>query len=167
MDQDNDGRIDHLLLKAARPFEPTELEALDRLHAIWQPDGKPDIDLVLVSLAKSFKSTNAKHWTSATPFVLKRHHRKGRGTYQEWLVKEIERECTIHGFPSPERIELIDHTIRGGHQLRWMEFVRSRKGSRPLQAHGCRLTFKGEVDGPFALGALCHFGLGLFVPELD
>jgi CRISPR-associated protein Csb2 len=165
MDQDKDGRIDRLLVKSSQPFEASELTALDRLRSVWQPDGRPDAELVLVSLAKEPAGVSSKHWVSATPFVTRRHHRKGRGTYQEWLAGEIRRECEIHGLPEPAEIEFIDHTVTGGHALRWMEFVRSRKGSRPLQGHGCRLRFDEAVKGPFALGALCHFGLGVFGVE--
>lgn len=165
MDTNGDGRIDQIVVKSALPFEASELDAMDRLRSVWQPDGRPDVELVLVSLAKSLKGTSSKHWVSATPFVTNRHHRKGRGSYQEWLEEEIRRECAIHCLPEPERIEFIDHCRTAGHALRWMEFVRSRKGSAPIQGHGCRMTFADDIEGPFALGSLCHFGLGLFVPE--
>lgn len=33
-----------------------------------------------------------------------------------------------------------------------------------VEAHGCRLSFSEPVRGPVVLGALCHFGLGLFLP---
>lgn len=33
-------------------------------------------------------------------------------------------------------------------------------------AEAFRLTFRHPVRGPLALGHSCHFGLGLFVPDL-
>ena len=165
LDEDGDGRIDHLMVRAPQPFSPSELEALDRFGKLWQPGGRPDVTLVLVSLSADMPAMAAKQWVSATPLVIGRHHRQGRGPYVEWLNGEVRRECGFHGLPGPVAIEWIDRTTSEGHQLRWMEFVRSRKGRRPMRGHGCVLTFDEAVPGPLAIGALCHFGLGLFVPK--
>lgn len=165
LDEDCDGRIDHLLVRAAHTFDASELEALDQLRKLWQAGGRPEVQLVLVSLAAELPGEPATRWVSATPFVTARHHRGGRGAYFEWLGHEIRKECGFHGLPEPLSIDWIDRTQSPGHELRWMEFLRSRKGAKPLRGHGCKLTFSEPVRGPFALGALCHFGLGLFVPE--
>lgn len=164
LDDDGDGRIDHLLIKAAKPFDASELAALDRLRRVWQPDGRPDLVMVLSSLMPEPGTRFSHTWISTTPFVTRRHHRRGRGEYLEWLAGDVRRECGFHGIPEPERIEWIDRTGTDGHAIRWMEFVRSRKGKRPLRGHGAVLTFREPVAGPFAIGALCHFGLGLFEP---
>lgn len=163
LDEDGDGRIDHLTVRVTGTFGATELDALDRLRSIWQSDGRPDIKLVLVSLAAELPGRTSTKWVSATPFVTRRHHRKGRGAFHQWISAEVRRECAYHGLPEPVSIEWVDRTQSTGHQIRWIEFMRSRKGERPLQGHGCILTFDEQVRGPFALGALCHFGLGLFV----
>lgn len=166
LDEDGDGKIDHLMVVAKNPFTADEVMALDRLRSIWQSHGRPDIKIVLVSLSslrEAKHKTRAHKWVSATPFVTTRHHRKGRGSYQEWIEHEIKKECAFHAIPEPSKIEFIDST-RSSHPVRWLEFLRSRKGQAPLRGHGCILTFKKPVDGPFSIGALCHFGLGLFAP---
>ncbi|MFA5028416.1 MAG: type I-U CRISPR-associated protein Csb2 [Candidatus Methylomirabilota bacterium] len=164
LDEDGDGRIDHLEVRVGTPFEQSELEALDRLRSVWQSDGRPDVELVLIGLTRTPSARVSKTWASATPFVTSRHYRRGRGAYREWIGMEIRRECEIHGLPAPAQIQWVDHASGRGHALRWAEFVRSRKGKPPLRGHGCILTFSEPARGPFALGALCHYGLGLFMP---
>jgi CRISPR-associated protein Csb2 len=166
-DEDDDGRIDHLLIRAGRHYNSSELEALDRLRSIWQSDGRPDANLVLTSLGSSNSAIAARTWVSATPFVTRRHHRRGRGEFFDWLTSEVRRECGFHKLPEPEEIEWIDHTQTSGHSIRWMEFIRSHKGERPLRGHGAVITFANPICGPVAIGALCHFGLGQFVPIGD
>ncbi len=163
LDEDGDGRLDHLLVSAADPFNNSELTAIDRLRSVWQPDGRPDVQLVLVSLSVDFPMQRSKKWASATPFVTSRHYRKGRGTYYEWLAGEIAKECTFHNLPEPSTVEWIPHTLHTKRSIRWMEFTRSRKNKTPLRGHGCILGFDEPVKGPFAIGSGCHFGLGLFV----
>ena len=165
LDEDGDGRLDHLIVKAADPFTKEELQTLDHLRSVWQKGSRPDVSLVLTSLTKEVPGLLSKSWVSATPFVTARRHRKGRGTYEEWLKEEVKKECRFHGLPEPDSIEWIDRTKSAGHPIRWMEFVRSRKGSNPLRGHGCVLRFTEPVLGPFAIGALSHFGLGSFVAE--
>jgi len=167
LDEDGDGCIDHLIVYAGEAFDESELRALDALRSVWQPDGRPDIDLILVSLSAEPIGIQSMKWVSATPFVTSRHYRKGRGTYEEWLSTEIARECAFHGLPSPVAVEWISRTVNARRPIRWMEFVRSRKGEAPLRGHGCVLTFERPVTGPFALGSRCHFGLGLFVPHRE
>ena len=165
LDEDGDGRIDHLLISVSDTFDASELEALDQLRKLWKAGGRPDIRLVLVSLAAELPGEPSTGWVSATPFVTARHYRRGRGAYLEWLGGEVRKECGFHGLPEPASIEWIDRTRVEGHELRWMEFTRNRKGNRPLRGHGCVLTFSEPAKGPFALGALSHFGLGLFIPD--
>lgn len=164
LDEDADGRIDHILVKTETPFSESELMALDRFDTLWQSKGRPDIRLVLVSLSSSIDAYRAKTWINATPFVTARHYRKGRGTYGQWLESEIQKECTFHGLPNPARIQWIPHTLTTPQPIRWMEFIRSRKNKMPPKGHGCMLEFDEPTQGPFALGSECHFGLGLFVP---
>jgi len=164
LDEDGDGRLDHMLVYAADPFDSSELTALDQLRSVWQPKGRPDVNLVLVSLSAEIPGQSSKQWVSTTPFVTSRHYRKGRGTFGEWLTGEIERECAFHGLPKPAEVEWIPHTLTTQQPIRWMEFIRSRKNRSPLRGYGCILSFDEPVKGPFALGSSCHFGLGLFVP---
>ena len=164
LDEDGDGRIDHIIVRSPEPFDDSELLALDRLRKLWQTSGRPDADLVLTALHTQDPISASKKWGSVTPFVTTRHHRRGRGAYIDWIETELRRECSFHGMPEPVAIEHIPSTVHTGHGLRWMEFIRSRRGNRPLQGHGLLLTFDQPVSGPFALGSLSHFGLGLFLP---
>ncbi|MDZ7830374.1 MAG: type I-U CRISPR-associated protein Csb2 [Desulfobacterales bacterium] len=167
LDEDNDNRIDHLLIKVKNPFEESELLALDRLRSVWQSGGKPDVELILTEISESADFTRAKTWVSATPFVTARHYRKGRGSYEQWLTNEIMRECEFHNLPQPVNVNWIQWTLTGSHPVRWMQFMRGKKGERPFRGHGCILNFDTPVAGPFALGARCHFGLGMFQPMPD
>lgn len=167
LDEDHDGRIDHFVIQAAQPFKPDELKALDLLRRTWQPKGRPDIEFVLVGLSAENQAKATRSFVSASPFITVRHHRKGRGLFQDWLVGELERECANHGLPRPEKVEFTRWTTNSAPRIRWPEFVRSRKGGRPHPGHGFRITFPTPVKGPFTLGALCHFGLGLFVSDGD
>ncbi|MFH2098605.1 MAG: type I-U CRISPR-associated protein Csb2, partial [Pseudomonadota bacterium] len=164
LDEDRDGRIDHLEIWAGRPFEPNELLALDALHSVHHPKRPEGVDLVLVNLMADMRPLASRKWVSETPMVLSRHHRKGRGPYEEWIQAEIARECLFHGLPEPESVHPVPGIIRKGKSLRWMQFVRSRKGQSPKPGMGFELTFAQPVQGPFALGSLCHYGLGLFLP---
>ena len=137
---------------------------MDRLQSVWQPNRRPDVEMVLISLLAERPSQKSKKWISMTPFVTGRHYRRGRGTFNEWLCSEIVKECSFHNLPEPKRIEWISHTLTSRRPLRWAEFVRSRKNSKPLQGYGCILEFEKIVSGPFAIGSACHFGLGLFMP---
>lgn len=164
LDEDRDGRLDHLLINSAEPFDAVEIRALDALSSVWQPDGKPDVRLTLVSLSNEPQGGHSNYWQSVTPFVLRRHHRRGRGEFLDWLAAEVRRECACHKLPNPQSIEWVDSVHAGGRDLRWLEFVRGRKKQADNQAYGCRLSFSEPVRGPVVLGALCHFGLGLFLP---
>lgn len=164
IDEDGDGRIDHVFIKSGIPFDNSELSTLDALNSVWQNAGKQDVHMVLNSLSIDMPGTTFRRFKSATPYVTKRHYRDGRGTYTEWLDEEIRRECKYHNLPEPVSIEWIDSTQGTAHRIRWMEFKRSRKGDHPLPGYGCVLEFDEPVKGPFAIGALAHYGLGLFVP---
>lgn len=163
LDMDGDGRLDHLLIRCSDPLNEQEILALDRFRRFWQPGGRPDIDVVLLSLqVPSLVPTRT--WLSATPFVTVRHHRKGRGTMEQWLQQELFRECDLHGMPRPVTIEMME-TPAGRRPAGWWAFRRDRKNGSPLPGYGFRLEFENPLRGYFSLGALCHFGMGLFIPE--
>lgn len=164
VDENGDGRLDHLFVFASDPFDSSELSALDRLRSTWQPKGLPDVNLVLISLSADIPGQNSSRWVSSTPFVTSRHYRKGRGDFDEWLTGEAIKECAFHGLPEPSQVEWISHTATTQHPIRWFEFNRSRKKEKPHPGYGCILSFDQPVNGPFALGSGCHFGLGLFGP---
>jgi CRISPR-associated protein Csb2 len=123
-------------------------------------------------------------WESYTPFAPPRHPRKGQ--WMEWLEPEIRRELAVRGWPDGvvEQVQvapLVETDARrlvSGHTLGapaggWMDFHRFRRskgeGLRDARwSYGVRLVFPEPVGGqrgePLSLGALSHFGLGLFLP---
>ena len=166
LDRDGDGRLDHLIVACRASLDRTEQLALDRARSLWQPDGRPDLQLVPLrwgTCADLFPP--ARRLASATPFVPPRHHRKGRGSLAEWLVTEVRREAVHHGLPVPSQVTPVPRLrTHLGRQIRWLEFRRSRKGEQPRMGYGFELEFAEPVTGPIALGYGCHFGLGQFVP---
>lgn len=165
LDMDRDGRLDTLIITSNTPFNEDETEALNRLDSVWQEKGRGDLSLVLTRLSKENSGIKGRVWESATPFVTSRHYRKGRGDFSEWLSRELTKELEFQDFPTPEGIENLRACTRSSHSFHWVEFVRSRKNNVPLQGYGFRISFPGEIQGPIAIGALCHFGLGVFLPE--
>jgi len=164
VDEDGDGRLEHLIIFAKDPYTNSELIALDRLRSIWQPNRQPDVTLVLAGLLEDVPTQSSDRWVSVTPFVTSRHYRKGRGTYGEWLTDEIKRECVFHKIPIPKTVHWTPHTLNKRSPIRWIDFIRSRKNKPYLRGYGCLLEFDEPVSGPFVLGSGCHFGLGLFEP---
>jgi CRISPR-associated protein Csb2 len=164
MDEDHDGRLDHLLAICREPLDRVERLALDRLNSLWQPNGQPDIRCIPVrwgALPQLLKP--ATHMRSVTPFVPTRHYRKGRGGWFDWIGQELARECQHHGVPEPARITLLGRRVlRGGRSYRWMEFCRNRKEDEARMGYGFELEFAQPVLVPLALGYGCHFGLGQF-----
>ena len=170
LDTNNDGRIDHLLIRCAEPFDNTELSALDHLSSLWQPDGKPDIWCVPVQwgvFGEIGGTEPSRRFRSETPFVLPRHYRKGRGDFDEWLVAEVKREARNHGMPEPGTVRPLPRLKKRGHDYFWLEFRRNRKGDAAGLGYGFELEFAEPVAGPFTLGYGAHFGLGLFAPVQD
>lgn len=164
VDEDGDGYLDHIRVFSLQPFSRDELDALDRLNRIWHPKRREGINLVLLGFTEQPFNEQASTWGSATPYVTARHYRRGRGSYDEWLVADIRLECRFHGLPEPENIQLVAASPHISRTLRWPAFIRERKGRRPGRGHGAILTFNRPVNGPFTLGSGCHFGLGLFRP---
>lgn len=163
LDQDGDGRIDHLRIQAGRPFTPDELTALDGFRKVFGKGGH-DIHLHLTGLYTDPPSQRAKRFVSATPFVTARHWRKGRGSYESWLFEELAKECVYHGLPEPVSAKGLECSPCCSRGIRWWEFKQTRKNGSPMRGHGFELEFAEQVEGPFLLGAACHFGLGLFLP---
>ena len=165
LDEDSDGWIDHIKVISRDPFDVSELQALDCLTEIHQFKGHEDIKLVLVSTSDMPRETWSQVWISTTPFITVRHYRQSRGRYSDWLTAEIIRDIENHQYPLPQNVQLIPWTMSGPKPIRWMEFKRNKKNEETrLRGHGCILSFRQAVAGPFSLGALCHYGLGLFMP---
>lgn len=165
-DQDKDGRLDHLLIYCSEAFNQSEVTALDKMSSLWQPDGRPDIHCLPLSLGRLEEIFDARtRVTSATPFVPPRHYRKGRGEFSDWLIEQVRLECSYHSLPPPSQVRFLPTlALTGGKYFRWLEFRRNRKGDDPQIGYGFEVEFPQLVIAPFALGYGCHFGLGLFLP---
>ncbi len=196
-DEDGDGRLDRITIFAEEGFGAGELHALESLRELrgqgrgmanplrLEPIGIPRS----AERSKSLLAT-ACRWISATPFVAPRHVKRN-GTKRDpanvlkdvpaflrlVLKEELTRIVSHLGTMSIDdvRIEPIldeNGAFRvGPRRLNPLQFKRARakdggEGSRRL-AGAFRLTFNRPVAGPIVLGHCAHFGLGLFVPELD
>ena len=168
LDFDNDGYLDHMLVRCRETFDDMELLALDRLESIWQEKGKPDIRCIPLQrgCAGEIAGTRkAKRFRNGTPFVPTHHYRKGRGDFAEWLRSEVRREARNHGLPEPVGVQPIAKLRTRAREYRWLEFRRTRKGEDRNLGFGFEIEFTEPVVGPFSLGREAHFGLGLFIPE--
>jgi CRISPR-associated protein Csb2 len=187
VDEDGDGRIDHVTVLAEDGFGPEEVAALHAVRSL--PFGQGDgLRLMLVGLGQRGDFTAAMFqrsvcWESATPFLVSRYLKKrGRkkdpaelrqgGMAAEFvrlvLLEELgrlrQRRAEV---PKPVRIDLLPEGRMGARGLRPIQFQRFRRkpgddgGHRPSGA--LRIVFPQPVAGPICLGHSCHFGLGLFV----
>lgn len=191
-DEDGDGRIDHLTIVARDGFDADEMRAMDRIRQI-KPWGRDNASHPLRVLMLGFSRLDeyrplplksSREWVSATPYVATRYA-KTRGPQKvdlqsssecaEFLIADLrEQLCAVRPdlmkAMTGMRIEpLPDNKVAG----RWrpIQFKRSRSkhgdgGGRRL-AGGFRMRFSLEVQGPMVLGWSCHFGMGLFVPDMN
>lgn len=167
LDVDGDGLLDSLAVWAPGGLDASALDALSAIRRLWSnvPGFRPvrlrltatgDASHVLPSLSTP---NGASTWKSVTPFAPYRH-RKRHTTEQEFVAAEVQRELATRVLPTAE-VDTMAASSRG-----WLEYRRQRPGrSRDVDALGLRLHFPTPVRGPLVLGALCHFGLGLFRPD--
>lgn len=168
---DRAGRITELVVWTPGGLAADEMDALARLadRRIGTPDGVRGPKHVQARISAYGDAAilpaelrgPARTWTTATPLVPNRHRK--REDTDAFLTGLVTRELGYRDLPEPIRVERI-----GGD---WTRFTRHRSlgrhglaESRP--GHGFRLEFAAPVTGPIALGALSHFGLGLFHPEV-
>jgi CRISPR-associated protein Csb2 len=184
-DEDNDGRLDHLIVFAPMGFNALERQAIDRLRRLPFGDGD-SLQLLLIGLANAHDYRaplleQSAVWISATPFVVTRYPKlRGRKRDQpahyatplefakhvlgEELARLKERREDLPEVVALEALEFI-----GARGLRSIQFKKYRRkagddgGRRP--SAGFRIRFAAPVAGPICLGHSSHFGLGLFVPE--
>jgi len=163
-DRNGDGRIDHILIYSRhRAFDEIERLALDRMETLWQRGGKPDVRCVPTQWGCVLPQDRA--FVSATPFVVTRHFKPKRESFEQWLHSEIARECANHGLETPAAISSLPNlSLKVGRSIRWAEFRRNRKDDPVRTGLGLLLKFDQPVQGPIALGYGCHFGLGQFKP---
>lgn len=166
LDEDGDALLDHLVLWAPAGLGQEELQAvaaLDRLTGFSHvADFRPtrlglealgDVRTVAPGLVGP-----ARAWQTFTPFAPARHGKRGV-PWSTHVEAQIRDELEWRGFPEPQSVAVL----RGD----WLSYRRHRVVERledARRAGGVRIAFREPVEGPIALGALSHFGLGLFVP---
>jgi CRISPR-associated protein Csb2 len=164
---DADGRrIDHVIVWAPEGFGPEEVTVLADLSEVRMWPAPEPLRLALAALGDPEQMRlpsllgPAEVWRSLTPFGLPRHPKIRSGRVVDGPIDQIRREIAVRGLPDAVEIVLL----RGP----WLEYRRSRPRRSRLDAErvvGVRIVFPEPVCGPLALGALSHFGLGLFAPE--
>ncbi|MDR7400749.1 MAG: type I-U CRISPR-associated protein Csb2 [Armatimonadota bacterium] len=168
IDEDDDRRIDRLMVHATMGLGRPEREALAAVRTLEPGGGRPPLHLHLLGFGPPERFTSrafgpARRWRSHTPFLLVRHP-KVRGAAETRRIvddppNQVLLELERRGMPRPTSIQPIR-----GPGLRWLEFRTHRPGDAgPPGTWGFELEFAGPVAGPIALGRHCHFGMGLFL----
>lgn len=183
LDLDEDGHLDHILVWAPMRLNAAAQAAVRAVRATFTKGGVGPLRLALAAsgnlaelrgLAGVYgeklrslmgSSAGATEWMSVTPFVPPRYLKK-RG--KNALEGQVIAELSARGLPEPTDIRVLDphHDQR---QLRMRHFIRSRRSgpAAPVDiAFSLALRFAEPIKGPLCLGYGCHFGLGLFSPDV-
>lgn len=97
-------------------------------------------------------------WHTMAPYAPPRHQDR-RLSWAAQVEAALRDEALLRELPAVETVRVL--------QGPWLEFARWRSAQHrgdARRAAGVEVTFAGPVAGPLSLGALSHFGLGLFVP---
>lgn len=113
----------------------------------------------------------ARRWRTMTPFAPRytetSRRRRGRERWPAVVERQVRKELAVRGFPQPT--EVNSASVRSRYHA--LEYRRHRPDRQTLadayRASHVEITFEEHVRGPLVLGALSHFGLGLFVPRAD
>ncbi|MGH9155486.1 MAG: type I-G CRISPR-associated protein Csb2 [Acidimicrobiales bacterium] len=142
------------------------LAGMDRVRPGGIPDFGPqrlglegwgDIDDVAPELVGP-----SRVWRSFTPFAPNGHRKEKEVAEEDYLLAALRRELSWRGAAPPASIEIDQRPWRAYRTHRPdKEWLRDSRRVWGLS----RLAFDDEVSGPMVLGALSHFGLGLFLPE--
>ncbi len=180
--------IDRFVIWAPEGLQEDEVRAVTALRELnpgrrAQVDGGKDLRRVHVRLealggpqllAGELTGPETR-WRSLTPFITSRNindatKRRLKDDDDPWLsflTQEVRREASLRGLgPVEVRLRLA------APGRSWLSFRRHRafkpeKLALSPRGAGFDLIFAEPVQGPIALGAQCHFGLGLFVPDLS
>ncbi|MBX5437001.1 MAG: type I-U CRISPR-associated protein Cas5/Cas6 [Alicyclobacillaceae bacterium] len=179
-DDDQDGRIDHVVLWAPVPFTHEVIRAVQTLRDLWTPEWWPGPSrhwkVYLEGLFQT-QSRSAAHpptpvlrasrtWVSATPY-LRPWHTKRNGKFGS--EAQIAKELRLRGLPEPVRVSSLEAIEIRGTRILPQRFRRLRYFKRQelpdVQGGFYEIEFPEPVQGPIALGSNCHFGMGMFVPR--
>ncbi|MHB8263280.1 MAG: type I-G CRISPR-associated protein Csb2 [Acidimicrobiales bacterium] len=164
VDLDGDQMIDSAIVWCVDGFDERQLQAILRVRKLTS--GIPKFRALRVfaesygriqELAPELCSESSR-WKSVTPFAPYRHQKKE--SLEGFLCKEVDRELEAREIAGS--VVSIDLVRRD-----WLSFVRRRPDPRErtqLAAWGIEIELSTSIQGPLALGALSHFGLGLFRP---
>lgn len=181
-ERDGRGEITNITVYARLGFGPREKAALESLDRIWGP-GELEVDLALQKLGRpeDFRGCallgKSRSWVSRTPFLSTRHAKRTRAGVPKYDDSGLQKGSPEHdllrllgeaGFPRPLKVEPVRGTMLGGREVPWHAFIRRRERREGKQAadgagYGFRIEFAEAVQGPVAVGAESHFGMGGFV----
>lgn len=103
-------------------------------------------------------SRSSKVWVSASPVVFDRNRKSGPS------IDDVSIWCQRAGLPAPAAFEVSRAPLTpGGLSLQPHQTTRKGAGAYPF-GH-VRLWFDEPISGPFALGRMRSYGLGLMSPE--
>ncbi len=168
-DEDGDGLLDHILVWApgmeGDGLDERSLKALLDINHVagrWSRAGVRSLRVAVeavgaVTDAAPFLTGPSRFWRSHTPFAPPRHW---KGDADAYVRTKVERASAERGHPPPA-VSIERHRD-------WLSFRRHRLGERledARRAVGLELDFGTPITGPVCLGALSHFGLGLFIPS--
>jgi CRISPR-associated protein Csb2 len=161
-------RIDHLVVWAPEGFGEAEVASLATLRELRMRNLPSPLRVALTTLGDDRRVQlesllgPSDRWQSLTPFALPRHPKRRNGITVDGPEDQIRRELN---FRDPHKAELLT-AVSWIRSDKWTRFRRTRSGVSRLQAAqvvGAELHFAEPVRGPIAIGALSHFGLGVFV----
>ena len=190
VDEDLDGYLDHVLVYKREPFDQEDLDVLQALRQLktpeWWPGRERRWQLYFEGMwhapAGSFSRGEpsgdvpdayvrpSRVFTSITPYLHPWHWKRGGAKFGP--ADQIREELRRRGFPEPVSVEALAQIRLAGLPYDARKFRKLRYGARqelPARSGGLwRIEFAEPVYGPIALGANCHYGMGLFYAgELD
>lgn len=166
IDADGDALLDEAYLWCPAGLDPGEIAACARIGRLTpgsRQAGFQPVRVVLLSVGDvnsvaAHLTGPAQVWTSATPFAPPRHSKLD---WVDHLRQQVDEELVRRSQPPTLDVEPLPGRP-------WLSFRRHRLKERLADGRrstGLRLTFRDRIHGPIALGALSHFGLGLFLPD--
>jgi CRISPR-associated protein Csb2 len=171
LDLDHDGLLDTLVVWAPEGFGENEVRALGRLDRLTGHGQVPDFRpgrLALAGLGRVGDVVpelvagpeGATHWRTLTPFAPSRHAKRGT-PWETHVAEQVRFELAARSLPPPVEVRIEPGA--------WLRYRRHRPTTERLddarRAVGLTVTLADPVVGPLCLGALSHFGLGLFAPS--
>ncbi|AEJ44829.1 type I-G CRISPR-associated protein Csb2 [Alicyclobacillus acidocaldarius] len=185
-DLDHDGLLDHVLIYAQEPFPEGVIAALERIRTLvtpdWWPGPKrrwrvwledlwrvPRVGERATPVLEDGLVGPARIFVSVTPYLHPWHAKHGGAKFGP--VEQIRKELKLRGLPEPVAITPRAAAHIAGQSVPAHKFRRLRYGKRQnipgRWGSFWRLEFAEPVYGPIALGANCHFGMGLFAADAD